>query len=78
MTFNFNENKISFEDNVKLLRVTIDSNSNFNNHISEINKKKASMHLHCIGKYSIRNRQILMYAWKIGSLLRVLIHSLKF
>jgi hypothetical protein len=38
MTFNFNENKISFEDNVKLLRVTIDSNSNFNNHISEINK----------------------------------------
>jgi hypothetical protein len=40
MTFNFNENKISFEDNVKLLRVTIDSNSNFNNHISEINKKK--------------------------------------
>lgn len=75
MTFNFNENKISFEDNVKLLRVTI--NSNFNNHISEI-KKKASMHLHCIGKYSIRDRQILMYAWKIGSLLWVLIHSFKF
>jgi hypothetical protein len=36
LTFNLNGNNITCEDNVKLLGVTIDSNLNFNNHISEI------------------------------------------
>jgi hypothetical protein len=40
LTFNLNGNNITCEDNVKLLGVTIDSNLNFNNHISEICKKK--------------------------------------
>ena len=37
-----NKHNLTFncEDNVKLLGVTIDSNLNFNNHISEICKKK--------------------------------------
>ena len=39
LTFNLNGNNITCEDNVKLLGVTIDSNLNFNNHISEICKK---------------------------------------
>jgi hypothetical protein len=36
LTFNLNGNNITYEDNVKLLGVTIDSNLNFSNHISEI------------------------------------------
>ena len=53
LTFNLNGNNITCEDNVKLLGVTIDSDLNFNNHISEI-CKKASMQLNIlkrIGKY---------------------------
>jgi len=40
LTFNLNGNNITCEDNVKLFGVTIDSDLNFNNHISEICKKK--------------------------------------
>jgi hypothetical protein len=40
LTFSLNGNNITCEDNVKLLGVTIYSNLNFNNHISEICKKK--------------------------------------
>ena len=40
LTFNLNGNNITCEDNVKLLGVTIDSNLNINNHISETCKKK--------------------------------------
>jgi hypothetical protein len=36
LTFNLNGNNITCEDNVKLLGVTIDSDLNFNNHISEM------------------------------------------
>jgi hypothetical protein len=36
LTFNLNGNNITCEDNVKLHGVTIDSDLNFNNHISEI------------------------------------------
>jgi hypothetical protein len=41
LTFNLNGNNITCEYNVKLLGVTIDSDLNFNNHISEICRKKA-------------------------------------
>jgi hypothetical protein len=53
LTFNLNGNNITCEDNVKLLGVTIDSDLNFNNHISEI-WKQASRQLNIlkrIGKY---------------------------
>ena len=40
LTFSLKTNNITCEDNVKLLGVTIDSDLNFNNHISEIYKKK--------------------------------------
>ena len=36
LTFSLKTNNITCEDNVKLLGVTIDSDLNFNNHISEI------------------------------------------
>jgi hypothetical protein len=36
LSFNLSGNKIVCEDNVKLLGVTIDSDLNFDNHISEI------------------------------------------
>jgi hypothetical protein len=39
LTFNLNGNNITCEDNVKLIGVAIDSDLNFNNHISEICKK---------------------------------------
>ena len=39
LTFNLNGHTITCEDNVTLLGVTIDSNLNFSNHISEICKK---------------------------------------
>jgi hypothetical protein len=39
LSFNLNGNKIVCEDNVKLLGVTIDSDLNFDNHISEMCKK---------------------------------------
>ena len=51
------------EDNVKLLGVTIDSNLNFNNHISEI-CKKASRQLNIlkrIGKYLNRLGRLTAY-----------------
>ena len=38
-SFNLSGNKIVCEDNVKLLGVTIDSDMNFDNHISEMCKK---------------------------------------
>ena len=50
---NLNGNKIVCEDNVKLLGVIIDSDLNFDNHISEM-CKKASRQLNIlkrIGKY---------------------------
>jgi hypothetical protein len=39
LSFNLSENKIVCEDDVKLLGVTIDSDLNFDNHISEMYKK---------------------------------------
>ena len=56
ISFNLNGNKIVCEDNVKLLGVTIDSDLNFDNHISEM-CKKASRQLNIlkgIGKYMNR------------------------
>ena len=56
LSFNLNGNKIVCEDNVKLLGVTIDSDLNFDNHISEM-FKKASRQLNIlerIGKYKNR------------------------
>ena len=53
LTFNLNGNNITCEDSVNLLGVTIDSDLNFNNHISEI-CKKAPRQLNIlkrIGKY---------------------------
>ena len=56
-------NKIVCEDNVKLLRVTIDSDLNFDNHISEM-CKKASRQLNIlkrIGKYMNRLGRLTSY-----------------
>jgi hypothetical protein len=56
LSFNLNGNKIVCEDNVKLLGVTIDSDLNFDNHISKM-CKKASRQLNIlkrIGKYMIQ------------------------
>ena len=39
LSFNLNGNKIVCEDNVKLLRVTIDSDLNFDNHIRKCVKR---------------------------------------
>jgi hypothetical protein len=66
LTFNLNGNNITCEDNVKLLGVTIDSNLNFSNHISEIckKKKKASRQLNIlkwIGKYLNRLGRLTAY-----------------
>ena len=63
LTFNLNGNNITCEDNVKLLGVTIDSNLNVNNHISEI-CKKASRQLNIlkrIGKYLKRLSRLTAY-----------------
>ena len=49
---------ILLEDNVKLLGVTIDSNLNFNNHISEICKKKKK-------KKSIKAAKYFETDWQI-------------
>ena len=64
LTFNLNGNNITCEDNVKLLGVTIDSNLNFNNHISEICEKKASRQLNIlkrIDKYLNRLGRLTAY-----------------
>ena len=56
-------NKIVYEDNVKLLGVTIDYNLNFDNHISEM-CKKASRQLNIlkrIGKYMNRLGRLTFY-----------------
>ena len=53
ISFNLSGNKIVCEENVKLLGVTIDSDLNFDTHISEI-CKKASRQLNIlkrVGKY---------------------------
>jgi hypothetical protein len=63
LAFNLNGNTITCEYNVKLLGVTIDSNLNFNNHISEI-CKKASRRLNIlkrIGKYLNRLGRLTAY-----------------
>ena len=63
LAFNINGNTITCEYNVKLLGVTIDSNLNFNNHISEI-CKKASRRLNIlkrIGKYLNRLGRLTAY-----------------
>ena len=63
LSFNLNGNKIVCEDNVKLLGVTIDSDLNFDNHISEM-CKKASRQLNIlkrIGKYMNRLGRLTSY-----------------
>ena len=63
ISFNLNGNKIVCEDNVKLLGVTIDSDLNFDNHISEM-CKKASRQLNIlkrIGKYMNRLGRLTSY-----------------
>ena len=63
LSFNLSGNKIVCEDNVKLLGVTIDSDLNFDNHISEM-CKKASRQLNIskrIGKYMNRLGRLTSY-----------------
>jgi hypothetical protein len=63
LSFHLNGNKIVCEDNVKLLGVTIDSDLNFDNHISEM-CKKASRQLNIlkrIGKYMNRLGRLTSY-----------------
>jgi hypothetical protein len=63
LSFNLSGNKIVCEDNVKLLGVTIDSDLNFDNHISEM-CKKASRQLNIlkrIGKYMNRLGKLTSY-----------------
>ena len=63
LIFNLNGSKISCEENVKLLGITIDSDLNFNNHISEI-CKKASRQLNILkrmGKYLNRLGRLTAY-----------------
>jgi hypothetical protein len=63
LSFNLSGNKIVCEDDVKLLGVTIDSDLNFDNHISEM-CKKASRQLNIlkrIGKYMNRLGSLTSY-----------------
>jgi hypothetical protein len=41
LSFDLKGNKITCEENVKLLGITVDSHLNFDKHISEICKKKS-------------------------------------
>ena len=63
LSFNLSGNKIVCEDNVKLLGVTIDSDLNFDNHISEMCKKTSRQLniLKRIGKYMNRLGRLTSY-----------------
>ena len=63
LSFNLSENKIVCEDDVKLLGVTIDSDLNFDNHISEMYKKASRqlIILKRIGKYMNRLGSLTSY-----------------
>ena len=59
LTFNLNGNNITCEDNVKLHGVTIDSDLNFNNHISEMCRQKKQT------KKSIKAAKYFKTDWQI-------------
>ena len=63
LSFDLKGNKITCEENVKLLGITVDSHLNFDKHISEICKKESQQLniLKRIGKYLNRLGRLTIY-----------------